>query len=457
MLLRTGDALKTFASNAVIASNYWTIGLAGTLDLQSEKMISGNDLNHQRTPRSRTAAPGEVVYSEGFTGEPVIYLIADGKVEISTHCDEKKVVLAVLGKGDFFGEAALLPPEPRAHTAKALSFCQLTAIAAEVVEEELERVSPMLRHIVRTMIRRSKKKDDILATYTHADFLPGVLSYAHVLALMAAPEIADRFEGRGRRTQSEEVSVPLPDVLKKCNAIAGHSRPHAMAMLRRMEKLNLVTLEPGRSERAAVSPGRYSAQDGATSRQLVTFDPTRITERAQQVADATLDISISSELELIELSDLEALIGVEKQVILSKLSHSEIAEDLFAFRKTKVLNYVEQKGITYFSRRSSRGASELKSLDDLEFIDQRTIFEAISAFDTYDLAKLLTAFEGQPVADRLLSVMTEARKKEVSWVMRRDIKIDLAEVAEIEERFLDTVRALKSPAAHAVQASATGV
>jgi CRP-like cAMP-binding protein len=414
-------------------------------------------VNHQRTPRSRTAAPGEVVYSEGFTGEPVIYLIADGKVEISTHCDEKKVVLAVLGKGDFFGEAALLPPEPRAHTAKALSFCQLTVIAAEVVEEELERVSPLLRHIVRTMIRRSKKKDDILATYTHADFLPGVLSYAHVLALMAAPEIADRFEGRGRRTQGEEVSVPLPDVLKKCNAIAGHSRPHAMAMLKRMEKLNLVTLEPGRSDRAAVSPGRYSAQDGATSRQLVTFDPTRITERAQQVADATLDISISSELELIELSDLEALIGVEKKVILSKLSHSEIAEDLFAFRKTKVLNYVEEKGITYFSRRSSRGASELKSLDDLEFIDQRTIFEAISAFDTYDLAKLLTALEGQPVAERLLSVMTEARKKEVSWVMRRDIKIDLAEVAEIEERFLDTVRMLKAPAAQAVQASATGV
>jgi len=410
-------------------------------------------LNHQRSPWSRAAAPGEVIYSEGFAGDAVVYVIADGKVEISTQCDEKKVILATLGKGEFFGEASLLPPEPRAHTAKALSFCQLTVIAASVVEDELERVSPLLRHIVRTMIRRVKKKDDILATNTHADFLPGVVSYAHVLSLMAGGESADRMDGRMRRPQGEEFSVPLPDVIKKCNAIAGHSRPHVMAMLKRMEKLNLVSLEPGRSDRLSSTPARYSAQDGATGRQMVTFDPVRITERAQQVADHDLDLSISSELELIELDDLEALIGVEKKVILNKLAHAEISEDLFAFRKSKVLNYVEEKGVSYFSRRTARGLSDLKTLDDLEFVDQRTLFEAVSAFDTYELAKLLSALTGQPVAERLLSVMTEARKKEVSWVMRREIKIDPLEIAEIEERFLETVRAIKSPAAAAAPLS----
>lgn len=413
----------------------------------SKTHFGGIILNHQRSPWSRTAAPGEVIYSEGFAGEPVIYVIADGKIEISSQCDEKKVVLATLGKGEFFGEAALLPSEPRAHTAKALTFCQLTVIAVNVVEEELERVSPLLRHIVRTMIRRVKKKDDILAVYTHSDFLPGIVSYAHVLALMAGPDSPERFDARSRRAQVEEFSVPLADVVKKCHAIAGHSRPHVMTMLRRMEKLNLVTLEAGGSERVGVSAARYSAQDGAASRLLVTFDPVRITERAQQVSDHDLEISISSELELIELADLEALIGVEKKVILNKLSHAEIAEDIFAFRKTKVLNYVEEKGITYFSRPARRGASALKTLDDLEFVDQRTLFEAISVFDTYDLAKLLSAVTGQPVAEQLMSVLTEARKNEVSWVMRRDIKIDPLEIAEIEERFLDTVRSIRSPAA----------
>jgi hypothetical protein len=220
-----------------------------------------------------------------------------------------------------------------------------------------------------------------------------------------------------------------------------------------MEKLNLITLEAGRSDNLSNASTRYSAHDGAASRQLVTFDPVRITDRAQQVADHDLDVSIASELELIELADLEALIGVDKKLILNKLSHGEIAEDVFAFRKTKVLNYVEEKGVTYFSKRNARGASELKSLDDLEFIDKRTLFEAVSAFDTYDLARLLAAMSDQSIADRLLSVMTEARKNEVSWVMRRGIKIDPLSVSEIEERFLETVRAIKSSAVNAAPLS----
>jgi len=408
-------------------------------------------LNKQRSSWTRTAAPGEVIYTEGYAVESVIYVIADGKVEISTQCDDKKVVVATLGKGELFGEAALLASEPRGNTAKALTFCQLTVIDASVVEEEIERVSPLLRHIVRTMIRRVKKKDDLLATYTHADFLPGVLSYAHVLSLMAAG--TENPDARTRRGQPQEASVLLSDAMKKFRAIAGHSRLHVMAMLKRMEKLNLVTLESGRSEYLGSAATRHTPQDGASSRQMVTFDPVRITERAMQVADHDLDMAITSELELIELTDLEALIGVEKKLILNKLSHAEIAEDVFAFRKSKVLNYVEEKGVTYFSKRNARGVSQFNSLDDLEFVDQRTLFEAVSAFDTYDLAKMLAAMQDQSIADRLLAVMTEARKKEVSWVMRRDIKLDPLEVSEIEERFLQTVKTLKFPAQGTAPAS----
>jgi CRP-like cAMP-binding protein len=396
-------------------------------------------VNQQHSSRSRTAAPGEIIFSEGYVGTSALYVIADGKVEISTQCDEKRVILATLGKGEIFGESALLPSEPRGSTAKALTFCRLTVIETRVVEEELERVSPLLRHLVRTMIRRTKRKDDLLATYTHADFLPGLLSYAHVLALMAGPENRD---SRSRRAPNEEVSVPLAELIKKCRAIAGHSRLHVMAMLKRMEKLNLISFDAGRPD----YNGRGSAsEDGAAGRHMVTFDPVRITERAQQVADHDLDLAITGELELIELADLEALIGVERQLILKKLSHSEIAEDIFAFRKTKVLNYIEENGAAYFSKRKIRAASELESLADLEFIDQRTLFDAVSAFDTYDLARLLTAVADQAIADRLLSVMTQARQNEISWIMRRDVKIDPLEIPEIEQRFVDLVKSIKLP------------
>ncbi|MBR8272576.1 cyclic nucleotide-binding domain-containing protein [Burkholderia cenocepacia] len=398
---------------------------------------------------TRTAAPGEIIYSEGFAGEPVLFLITDGKVELSTRCDDKRVIVATLGRGEFFGESALLAAEPRAHTAKALSFCQLTVVPAGVLDEEIERVSALLRHIVRTMIRRVKRKDDQLATYTHADFMPGVLSYAHVLSLMAgadAREAGDTWARRAMQAHAAETSVPLAEVIRKCRAIAGHSRPHVLAMLRRMEKLNLVTIE------AAQGDGTGGASDYATSsdaRQVVTFDAARVIDRAQQVADHDLDVSINSELELIELADLESLIGVDKTLLLNKLSNGEIAEEVFAFRKSKVLNYVEQKGVAYFSRRNGRRGDDVRALEDLVWIDQRTLFDVISAFDTYDLAKLIANLDDRAVADKLFSVMTEARRNEVSWVMRRELKLDPVEIEDIEQRVLEAVRVAKAPAAGA--------
>ena len=398
---------------------------------------------------TRTAAPGEIIYSEGFAGEPVLFLITDGKVELSTRCDDKRVIVATLGRGEFFGESALLAAEPRAHTAKALSFCQLTVVPAGVLDEEIERVSALLRHIVRTMIRRVKRKDDQLATYTHADFMPGVLSYAHVLSLMAgadARESGDTWARRAMQAHAAETSVPLAEVIRKCRAIAGHSRPHVLAMLRRMEKLNLVTIEAAQTDGAGVATDYAASSD---ARQVVTFDAARVIDRAQQVADHDLDLSINSELELIELADLESLIGVDKTLLLNKLSNGEIAEEVFAFRKSKVLNYVEQKGVAYFSRRNGRSGGDVRALEDLVWVDQRTLFDVISAFDTYDLAKLIANLDDRAVADKLFSVMTEARRNEVSWVMRRELKLDPVEIEDIEQRVLEAVRAAKAPAAGA--------
>jgi len=396
-------------------------------------------LNQENSSRLRAFAPGEVIYSEGYVGTSAIYVIAEGKVEISTKCDERRVVLATLGKGECFGESALLPSEPRGSTAKALSFCRLSVIDAKVVEEELERVSPLLRHLMRTLIRRNKRKDELLATYTNADFLPGIVSYAHLLSLMSGTESR---EMQGRRPQSDEVAIPLTEVCKRCQAVAGHPRVHVMAMLKRMEKLNLVALEFGRAEFLGNAPAPVA--DDTSGRQVVTFDPVRIIERAQRVGGHDLDISIASELELIELADLEALIGVERQLILDKLSRAEIAEDIFAFRRAKVLTYIENNGVAYFSKKKVRAASELESLTDLDLVDDRTLFDALSAFDTYDLAKLLASATDRSVSERLLSVMTKARQSETSWIMRRDLVINPLEIQDIEQRFIQLVKSIKA-------------
>ena len=91
-----------------------------------------------------------------------------------------------------------------------------------------------------------------------------------------------------------------------------------------------------------------------------------------------------------------------------------------------------------------RAASELESLTDLDLIDDRTLFDALSAFDTYDLAKLLASTTDRSVSERLLSVMTKARQSETSWIMRRGLVINPLEILDIEQRFIQLVKSIKT-------------
>jgi len=378
-------------------------------------------LHQEKAPLFRAVAPGEVVYSEGFAGNASIYVIAEGKIEISTRSDERRVVLAILGKDECFGESALLRSEPRGSTARALTSCRLIVIDPTTVEAELERVSPLLRHLMRSLIRRSKRVDELLPAHTNADLLHGIVSYASLLSLMAR---ADSHDAR-RHPNPENVSISFLDAFKQCQAILGHPRTHIVAMLKRMQTLNLVAFETARGDDGDdVAP---TAIDDAAERQVIVFDPVRIIESAQRVADHSLGLSIVSELEQAGLSNLDALIGIEKQLLLDKLSRGN-------------------NGDHPVSKTPPRSTHEHESLTDIEFIDDRTLFDTVSAFDPCDLAKMLIAETDRAVSERLLWVMTRARQHEVSRIIRSDPEIDPLEIEQINRRFIRLLKSIKTGA-----------
>jgi cAMP-dependent protein kinase regulator len=84
----------------------------------------------------RTFAPAEAIVREGEPGTS-LFLIENGTVEVQT-LDPKgrRVVLAELGPGEFFGEVAVLTGRPR--TATILAKESVTVI--EISRENLERI-----------------------------------------------------------------------------------------------------------------------------------------------------------------------------------------------------------------------------------------------------------------------------------------------------------------------------
>ena len=68
-----------------------------------------------------------LLFAEGEPGDE-LYVIQEGSVKISKIMNNQEVVLAVLRKGDIFGEMALLENKPRTATAETLENCTVLAV-----------------------------------------------------------------------------------------------------------------------------------------------------------------------------------------------------------------------------------------------------------------------------------------------------------------------------------------
>lgn len=78
----------------------------------------------------RTPKGSYIVYADD--PGPNLIFIASGKVKITLVSDEgKEIVLAHLGKGEFFGEIALLTGEDRSANVVALTDCELFHLSKE--------------------------------------------------------------------------------------------------------------------------------------------------------------------------------------------------------------------------------------------------------------------------------------------------------------------------------------
>jgi CRP-like cAMP-binding protein len=74
---------------------------------------------------------GHVLFHEGEDGEDM-YIVQTGKVAIKKRLKDGEATLAVLEKGDFFGEMAILERQPRSASAEVIEEGDLIVISGEV-------------------------------------------------------------------------------------------------------------------------------------------------------------------------------------------------------------------------------------------------------------------------------------------------------------------------------------
>jgi hypothetical protein len=109
----------------------------------------------------RSFAAGEEIFREGDPGSEM-FIIQEGQVEIVRHFEGGPRRLALLEKGDFFGEMALLDEQPRIATARAVSEASAVVITGATFTQMLRNEPEIAIRIMRKLSLRLREADQLL-------------------------------------------------------------------------------------------------------------------------------------------------------------------------------------------------------------------------------------------------------------------------------------------------------
>ncbi len=143
--------------------------------------------------------PNEFIFKQGDPGD-LMYLVQVGEVEVLQDLGGYENQVAVLERGDFFGEMAVLDEEPRTHSVRALSVAKLVKIDRAGFQSMLTRNAEIAVRMIRKLSMRLLSAEDMLVrTWSGADDAAEV-------------EAPVRFRGLAKLVAvTDGTELPLPD------------------------------------------------------------------------------------------------------------------------------------------------------------------------------------------------------------------------------------------------------
>ena len=114
---------------------------------------------------------GDVLFSEGDTPESM-YIVLSGRIAIAIGnqpIDCRESVLALMERGDLFGELALLDNGKRSAMARAIEPSSLLQIPYSIVRQQLQLNPTMLWGVTKLLAMRLRIMDEVLSDSVFLD------------------------------------------------------------------------------------------------------------------------------------------------------------------------------------------------------------------------------------------------------------------------------------------------
>jgi len=184
-----------------------------------------------KSARVRTLKADALLHARGDAPDGC-YGVLRGAIRIgATTIDGRRMALAIMGPGSWFGEISIIDRQPRTHDAHACGPTSLYFVPSATIHDLIDRDPAVLRQFARLVCHRLR------TTFVELEdqlFAPMSTRLARRLLMLAETYGADL-----------ECQIRLPLGQENIAAMLGVTRQSANTILRNFEKKNLVQLGYG--------------------------------------------------------------------------------------------------------------------------------------------------------------------------------------------------------------------
>ena len=184
-----------------------------------------------RLTSRRTCPKDTVVFFENEEGDS-FFCIVEGRIKVTILGDDgREVILSVLGRGDFFGEMALLDNEPRSATAIAVEDTELLSLHRNDFQSVLSDNRSIMSALIKILTARLRRANHQISTLALLDV------YGRV-----ARVIVDTARDEGKRLKDGRIAFRRATHQEIANRI-GTTRETVTRMLKDLERQGLIHID----------------------------------------------------------------------------------------------------------------------------------------------------------------------------------------------------------------------
>ena len=389
------------------------------------------------TFRTKAYNQGQTIFSEGQDGSYAC-IIHSGRVGVFKDVGGEQVQLAVLERGEVFGEMALVADEKRTATVVALEYTEVVIVDRHRLQQALDASYPLVQALVRGLVRRLAQTTAMVRKQARQSDKLKALVYLLQAWIESVP--TDRSGG---------MNLPVAKLMEFGKAALRLPPSEMEGLLRDLKEAGVLELASTSRGRQVVleRPAQLLHQAGQVIKQLADQEKAAAEQTPPPSAVSSSEEPQASPPEdYLDVYELSREAGCSPQELLARLARGEGPESMVFFSRGEALSWAARQR---FAPRPSPPAAEAG-------LDRRTeaptpeqmppvSLEALLMADAPLLQRSLAAIGAGEVA-ALLGRASERARKIILDNLTPSLKQELAAMGRLaqvsQERFRRAVNEL---------------